>query len=162
MNARDMQYPVLVFTVVTGGNFQDICSSARNVSLVCRNGDRRQGLGQARPHTPHGLFPQCPSLQTYMIVLSGVPHRQSDGQPGHARMLRMRITLGPHLEPEDITMNVLLSELKQPRGTRWQVSMDQHVVSFRSEAEARAFIATLEARLQAPHGLPQVRQASTG
>ena len=56
-------------------------------------------------------------------------------------------------------MNVLLSESKQARGSRWQVRMDQHVVSFRSEAEARAFIATLEARLQAPHGLPQAQQA---
>jgi len=35
----------------------------------------------------------------------------------------------------------------------WQVRLDQHVVSFRSEAEARAFVVTLEARLQAPHTL---------
>jgi hypothetical protein len=74
----------------------------------------------------------------------------------------MRTTLEPHLEPEDIAMKVLLSELAQPRGSRWQVRMDQHVVSFRSEAEARAFVATLEARLKAPHGLPQVRQAAGG
>ena len=37
----------------------------------------------------------------------------------------------------------------------WQVQLDQHVVSFRSEAEARAFVATLETRLQAPHPLMQ-------
>lgn len=117
---------------------------------------------QVRPHSQQGLFPQHPSLQTYMIGLGAVPHRQSDGQPDPARPPEMRITLRPHLEPEDNAMNVLLSELKQPRGSRWQVRMDQHVVSFCSEAEARAFIATLEARLQAPHGLPQVRQASTG
>ena len=79
-----------------------------------------------------------------------------------ARTAEMRTTLGPHLEPEDIAMKVLLSELKQPRGSCWQVRMDQHAVSFRSEAEARAFIATLEARLQAPHGLPQARVSNAG
>ncbi|MHA6163443.1 hypothetical protein [Pseudomonas sichuanensis] len=36
----------------------------------------------------------------------------------------------------------------------WQVQLDQHVVSFRSESEARAFVALLETRLNAPHALP--------
>jgi hypothetical protein len=31
-------------------------------------------------------------------------------------------------------------------------------VTFRSEAEARQFVATLQARLQAPHVLPQEQQ----
>lgn len=117
---------------------------------------------QVRPHSQYGFFPQCPSFQTYMIVLEAVPPPSVRQAAGDARWLEMRTTLGPHLEPEDIAMNVLLSESKQARGSRWQVRMDQHVVSFRSEAEARAFIATLEARLQAPHGLPQAQQASAG
>lgn len=36
----------------------------------------------------------------------------------------------------------------------WQVRLDQHLVSFRSEAEARQFMATLQTRLAAPHRLP--------
>lgn len=45
----------------------------------------------------------------------------------------------------------------------WQVRLDQHCVSFRSEEEARQFVARLEARLRAPHRLPDwpaQRQAS--
>ncbi|MCY1392866.1 hypothetical protein D3C76_878090 [compost metagenome] len=38
---------------------------------------------------------------------------------------------------------------------QWQVRMDQHVVKFRSEAEAQRFVATLQARLRAPHPIPQ-------
>lgn len=51
-------------------------------------------------------------------------------------------------------MNVLIRQVMTPSGNRWQVCMDQHGVTFRSEAEARHFIATLQARLQAPHPLP--------
>lgn len=51
-------------------------------------------------------------------------------------------------------MNVLIRQVSTPQGNRWQVCMDQHGVSFRSEAEAHAFVATLQARLQAPHALP--------
>ncbi|WP_212631423.1 hypothetical protein [Pseudomonas sp. KB-10] len=36
----------------------------------------------------------------------------------------------------------------------WQVRLDQHCVSFRSEEEARQFVARLQARLRAPHTLP--------
>nr|NLU59351.1 hypothetical protein [Pseudomonas sp. BIGb0427] len=42
---------------------------------------------------------------------------------------------------------------QQKPGCPWQVQLDQHVVSFRSEAEARAFVNTLQTRLQAPHPL---------
>lgn len=55
-------------------------------------------------------------------------------------------------------MIILIRPLTISNGTRWQVCMDQHSVSFRSEAEARSFVATLEARLQAPHYLPQQEQ----
>jgi hypothetical protein len=51
-------------------------------------------------------------------------------------------------------MNISIQPIAETRGTRWQVRLDQHAVSFRSEPEARRFVATLEARLQAPHHLP--------
>lgn len=57
-------------------------------------------------------------------------------------------------------MKVLVTEVALPKGMRWQVRMDQHVVSFRSEAEAQAFVATLQARLSAPHRLPASQQAA--
>ncbi|AYC31488.1 hypothetical protein D3880_03355 [Pseudomonas cavernae] len=53
-------------------------------------------------------------------------------------------------------MKILVSPLTPPHGQRaWQVHLDQHAVGFRSEAEARQFVATLEARLRAPHVLPE-------
>jgi len=48
-------------------------------------------------------------------------------------------------------MKILLKELAK---SQWQVRLDQHAVTFRSEAEARAFLRTLEARIQAPHAIP--------
>jgi hypothetical protein len=51
-------------------------------------------------------------------------------------------------------MNILIRPLTMTQGNRWQVRMDQHAVSFRTEAEAHSFVATLEARLRAPHFLP--------
>jgi hypothetical protein len=57
-------------------------------------------------------------------------------------------------------MKVLVRELEKSNGSEWQVRLDQHTVSFRSEAEARAFVATLESRLRAPHQLPSRRQAA--
>lgn len=51
-------------------------------------------------------------------------------------------------------MNILIRPLKSASGTRWQVCMDQHGVSFRSEAEAQDFVRVLRTRLQAPHPLP--------
>ncbi|MCF7203943.1 hypothetical protein [Pseudomonas oligotrophica] len=38
---------------------------------------------------------------------------------------------------------------------RWQVDLDHHRVSFRSEAEARHFVATLQRRIAEPHALPK-------
>lgn len=51
-------------------------------------------------------------------------------------------------------MDIRIRPLNTATGTRWQVCMDQHGVSFRSEAEANAFVSTLQARLRAPHPLP--------
>jgi hypothetical protein len=48
-------------------------------------------------------------------------------------------------------MKILIKELAK---SQWQVRLDQHAVTFRSEAEARAFMRTLEARIQAPHQIP--------
>ncbi|MGQ7959564.1 hypothetical protein ACUTAF_17945 [Pseudomonas sp. SP16.1] len=51
-------------------------------------------------------------------------------------------------------MKILVQPRHQGGECRWQVQLDQHCVSFRSEGEARQFVATLEARLRAPHDLP--------
>ncbi|WP_213879686.1 hypothetical protein [Pseudomonas sp. dw_358] len=55
-------------------------------------------------------------------------------------------------------MKIAITESKTFAGKNsrypWQVRMDQHVVSFRSEAQACAFVETLQARLRAPHALP--------
>ena len=51
-------------------------------------------------------------------------------------------------------MKILIQPLQKADTQHWQVSFDNHSVIFRSEREARQFVATLEARLQAPHPLP--------
>lgn len=58
-------------------------------------------------------------------------------------------------------MDIRIRALKGPLGIHWQVSLGRHQVSFHSEAEARQFVATLEARVQAPHTLPE-RQRMAG
>ena len=60
-------------------------------------------------------------------------------------------------------MNILIQPRQQGNQHFWQVQLDQHSVSFRTEAQARQFVATLQARLDAPHQLPNQplhRQAS--
>lgn len=52
-------------------------------------------------------------------------------------------------------MNILIKEVAK---SQWQVRLDQHAVTFRSEAEALAFTRTLEARLHAPHKFPHNQQ----
>ncbi|SES03112.1 hypothetical protein [Pseudomonas soli] len=52
-------------------------------------------------------------------------------------------------------MKIVISASNRNPACPWQVQLDQHVVSFRSEAEARSFVALLEARLSAPHTLTQ-------
>lgn len=55
-------------------------------------------------------------------------------------------------------MKILIQPLHKADAQLWQVRFDSHCVTFRSESEARQFVATLEARLQAPHSLPLVAQ----
>lgn len=60
-------------------------------------------------------------------------------------------------------MKVLIQSRDRGGERVWQVRLDQHCISFRSEAEARQFVATLQARLRAPHVLsdwPTQRRAS--
>ncbi|MDH0305284.1 MULTISPECIES: hypothetical protein [unclassified Pseudomonas] len=52
-------------------------------------------------------------------------------------------------------MKIVVSASNRNPACPWQVQLDQHVVSFRNEAEARAFVALLETRLSAPHPLTQ-------
>ena len=53
------------------------------------------------------------------------------------------------------SMKILIKEVAK---SQWQVRLDQHAVTFRSEAEALAFTRTLEARLYAPHQIPGRQQ----
>lgn len=52
-------------------------------------------------------------------------------------------------------MKIVVSTSNHNPRCPWQVQLDQQVGYFRSEAEARAFAATLQNRLQAPHPLRQ-------
>ncbi|MHC8346105.1 hypothetical protein [Pseudomonas sp. RT6P73] len=56
-------------------------------------------------------------------------------------------------------MKILIKEVAK---SQWQVRLDQHAVTFRSEAEAIAFTRTLEARLFAPHQFPDRQQRAAG
>ncbi|HBZ95226.1 MAG TPA: hypothetical protein DEO91_16480 [Pseudomonas sp.] len=51
-------------------------------------------------------------------------------------------------------MKIVVQPHNQGGESLWQVRLDQHGVSFRSEEEARQFVARLQARLRAPHTLP--------
>ncbi|MGB4075619.1 hypothetical protein [Pseudomonas sp.] len=53
-------------------------------------------------------------------------------------------------------MNVMIQPVNNANGSSWQVRFANHSVTFRSEAEARQFVSTLQARLQAPHVLPEL------
>ncbi|WP_172150282.1 MULTISPECIES: hypothetical protein [Pseudomonas] len=59
-------------------------------------------------------------------------------------------------------MNIRIQPLQKAAGACWQVRFASHSVTFRSEAEARQFVATLEARLQAPHQWPSQVQRAAG
>lgn len=59
-------------------------------------------------------------------------------------------------------MNILIRPQTVANGHCWQVRMDKHAVSFRTESEARAFVSTLESRLRAPHQLPREQQRAAG
>lgn len=51
-------------------------------------------------------------------------------------------------------MKILINALAKSQERKWQVRLDQHTVTFRSESEARDFVSTLQTRLHAPHTLP--------
>ncbi|SEC40580.1 hypothetical protein [Pseudomonas anguilliseptica] len=59
-------------------------------------------------------------------------------------------------------MNIMVQPVKTAAGPGWQVNFGKQSVTFRSEREARQFVSTLQARLNAPHRLPfeQQRAAS--
>ncbi|NWA00616.1 hypothetical protein [Pseudomonas gingeri] len=59
-------------------------------------------------------------------------------------------------------MKILVKELAKSHGSQWQVRLDQHAVTFRSEIEARAFVSTLQARLHAPHSFPEQQRQAVG
>ncbi|WP_455930178.1 hypothetical protein [Pseudomonas fluorescens] len=57
-------------------------------------------------------------------------------------------------------MKILIRALAKSPCNKWQVSLDGDAFTFRSEAEARAFADTLQARIQAPHRIPLSQQRS--
>ncbi|WP_417662060.1 hypothetical protein [Pseudomonas sp.] len=59
-------------------------------------------------------------------------------------------------------MKIRISPLSKNQNSRWQVSFAGQQISFRNEAEARNFVSTLQARLQAPHCLPTEEQRLAG
>ncbi|MFQ6576365.1 hypothetical protein [Pseudomonas sp. UM16] len=76
--------------------------------------------------------------------------------PGHFPAGRQRYNSSANANRRYATMFIQVSASAQKPDCPWQVRLDQHVVSFRSEAEARAFVNTLQTRLQAPHPLKRV------
>lgn len=52
-------------------------------------------------------------------------------------------------------MKILIKALAKSPDCQWQVQIDQQAVTFRTKAEAKAFVDTLKSRLQAPHKLPE-------
>lgn len=54
-------------------------------------------------------------------------------------------------------MKILIKALAK---SQWEVRLDQKAIFFHSEAEARAFADTLQARIQAPHHIPLSQQRS--
>ena len=57
-------------------------------------------------------------------------------------------------------MKILIKALAKSAGNKWQVRLDGDAFTFRSEAEARAFVETLQARIRAPHRFPLGQQRS--
>lgn len=59
-------------------------------------------------------------------------------------------------------MNILVRPSTTNKNQPWEVCLDQQAVRFRSEREARSFVAILEARLNAPHKLPELERRAAG
>jgi len=55
-------------------------------------------------------------------------------------------------------MNILVRPSTIRKDQPWEVCLDQQAVRFRSEGEARSFVSRLEARIKAPHQLPELVQ----
>ncbi|MCQ2030741.1 hypothetical protein EA797_15640 [Stutzerimonas zhaodongensis] len=53
-------------------------------------------------------------------------------------------------------MDIQVRPLTSFEGSNWEVLMGRNKVTFRNEAEARAFVELLESRLSAPHHLPDI------
>ncbi|MDT3722728.1 hypothetical protein [Pseudomonas oryzihabitans] len=51
-------------------------------------------------------------------------------------------------------MKIVVRPLRKSGTSAWQVCLDKQAITFLSEADARSYVATLEARIAAPHPLP--------
>ncbi|MEH3022188.1 MAG: hypothetical protein PGN19_05535 [Pseudomonas oryzihabitans] len=51
-------------------------------------------------------------------------------------------------------MKIVVRPLRKSTTSAWQVCLDRQAITFLSEADARSYVATLEARIAAPHSLP--------
>ncbi|WCE07806.1 hypothetical protein [Pseudomonas sp. JBR1] len=51
-------------------------------------------------------------------------------------------------------MKIVVRPLRKSTTSAWQVCIDKQAITFLSEADARSYVATLEARIAAPHPLP--------
>ncbi len=56
-------------------------------------------------------------------------------------------------------MKIVVRPLRKSSTSAWQVCLDKQAITFLSEADARSYVATLEARIAAPHSLP-LREAA--
>lgn len=57
-------------------------------------------------------------------------------------------------------MDIQIRGSQSSLGTCWQVCLGKHQVNFRSEEQACQFVATLQARVRAPH--PAAHRAAPG
>ncbi|KTT52482.1 hypothetical protein SB11R_01815 [Pseudomonas oryzihabitans] len=51
-------------------------------------------------------------------------------------------------------MKIVVRPLRKSTTSAWQVCLDKQAITFLNEADARSYVATLEARIAAPHPLP--------
>ena len=58
-------------------------------------------------------------------------------------------------------MKIVVRPLRKSTTSAWQVCLDKQTITFLNEADARDYVATLEARIAAPHPLP-LRESATG
>lgn len=56
-------------------------------------------------------------------------------------------------------MNVMIKSVNSAAGRDWLVVLGKQRITFHSETEARQFVRTLKARLNAPHVLPPLQRA---